>query len=255
MLDFHSINGMIKMMTEEERSKITNEITEQRDALQRQMDDARELRMNFQLQNREKRITFLQKIGELSFAFGGAIVPAIMFVGQGDRVKYPIYVLTGVGLYLMSGVTAFWRVKTLLDQDGDDAPHIGLDEEILTYPIIYANTKLLWDPDKKEYWNERVTAEGLLRESSGTQEKTGGRIEWWSDALLFIFVLASLLIARSLWPYSTLIYLCLVGTVMLFFVGFGITGYVRSLKSMHKLQAKRDKLSTIRRDFEHWHNG
>jgi hypothetical protein len=126
------------MSAQEEKRKWEDEVIEklapERDKLQSQLNEIRDLRMKISLANRDKRREYLMKIGELSLIVGAAITPVIIVADS--NVQFQPFAIIGVGLYLLNGVLALWRCKTLLYQDAEDAPQVGLDQEIMLEPII-----------------------------------------------------------------------------------------------------------------------
>ncbi len=187
---------------DEEKRKWEDAVIEklkpERDKLQSQLDEIRDLRMNISLTNRDKRREFLMKIGELSLLVGAAITPVIIVADS--TVSFQEFAVIGVGLYLLNGILALWRCKTLLYQDAEDAPQVGLDQEIMLEPVIHAYNKLLFDPSSKAYQDEYVAAsKSLLDESQEIQnQKQKARLDFWADMVLYGFVLATLFVARTI---------------------------------------------------------
>ena len=77
------------------------------------------------------------KIGELYLLVGAAIAPVIIVID--DKLQFCEFAMIGAGLYMLNGILALWRCKTLLYQDAEDGPQIGITEETLLQPVIHAH--------------------------------------------------------------------------------------------------------------------
>lgn len=240
-------------MSKEEEKEIIAGLTASRDELQNTLAEARQLRMELRLSNRDKFREFQQKLGELSFVFGAAIIPLVVVSQKDGHINHLSYLLAGVAVYLIVGFIALWRTKTMLEQDADDSPHVGLSEEIATYPLINALNKLLHDVHSEEYQKEYfqikdVAIDGLTESEDGYKTRTN----FTADILLSLFVLASLLVVRTVWPYDEWIYwevfLVTIGAVLL----LTLFSYQRTLKNQKLLSGKRRELASIRKKYQDW---
>jgi hypothetical protein len=239
-------------MTNEEEKEIKQAITKDRNYLQAHMADTRRLRMELRLQGRVRYTDFLQKIGELSLVFGAAIVPLILVTNANENIKYPLFVFTGAALYLVNGILALWATKEKIEQDGNDSPHVGLDEEIHTYPIINAKNKLLLELDNQDHLTEHQKAENDLLSWAQTIETRKSPLIFWVEILLLNFVTATTLVAGTVWPYSLKSYWIAFGAIIIFLVALVIIGYKRALKTQSELEAKHKKLAKIKGDYSKW---
>jgi len=239
-------------MTTDEKNDALSGLTKQRDNLLKIMDDARAKRTELRLSNRERYNDFLQKIGDVSFILGAAIVPLIIVSHASHNIQHINYVLLGAVLYLLTGTLALWLKKKMIEQDADDAPFIGLEEEINAYPVIYALNKLLMDIENKKYIEEYkdVTNIKSWNAEGGTEPKA--KISFWLDGLILSFVIASLLVVRAAWSHSNVVYWLIFSVIVLVLVGVGIIGYIRALNNQYKLQLKRGKLQSIRAEWQKW---
>jgi hypothetical protein len=240
-------------MTSDEEKEIKEGLTSTRDNLQSVLGEARKLRSEIRISNRDRFREFQQKIGELSFAFGAAIVPLVIVTHANESIKDVTYVLVGVTLYLLNGLTAMWRTKTILEQDADDAPHIGLEEEITTYPVIYGLNKLLFDLDNTDYQQEYLEAQQAVPRTTPTESgKVKVKANFTGDGLLLVFVVASLLVTRPVWPYKSWIYWLVFAAVILFVLILAGLSYLRTWKNQINLNQKREKLAGIKSEYEKW---
>ena len=241
----------VRPLTPSEEQPFKEELAQSRDGLQKIVNEGRRTRTGLQLKARERYIDFLQKLGELSFTFGGALIPLIVVTGSRKDIKTPALVLLGAALYLTNGVLAFWLTKTMIELDGDDAPHVGLDEEIAVFPLIYAKNKLLLEPNNVEHLNDHAQAEWALTNEPEERAKQK-RPSVWTDVLLFNFVVASVLVAGTFWPYGRPWYWLTFGlTVVTMVVLIGLD-YKRALGNRKRLVVKRQKLAKIRAGFSEW---
>ncbi len=241
-------------MTEAEKENALKGLSHTRDNLQKIMSEARNKRAELSLSNREKYNDYLQRLGEVSFIIGAAIVPLVIVSHAKIEIDHIAYVLVGVCFYLINGFLALWITKDRIEQDADDAPHIGLDEEIATYPIINAINKLLYELEdkeiQKEYWS--ATNVDLLKATNSVERKA--RISFWLDILLVNFVVASLLVVRAAWPYGDLIYWLTFAAILLSLLSLALKSYKRAIINQGLLHQKRMQLQSIRAKYEEWFN-
>lgn len=244
-------------MTEDEAKEVKTGLQAKRDELQQAMHEARDARVKLQLGNMDKHRDFLQKIGELSFVLGAAIAPVILATHASEKVDHLGFVIAGAALYLLNGLLALWRSKEMLERNADDAPFVGLNEEIHTYPLIHAHNKLLFDLDDETYREEyrKTSLEAVDGLNSLQPDQTRPKVSLWLDALLANFVLASLLIARAVWPqHATWVYWLIFGVALTTIAVLTVIGYMRAWKSQLLLQTKREKLAAIKAEYQEWHN-
>lgn len=242
---------------ENENDKALNALKSTRDNLQKALDEAIKDRASFQLAARDRYREFTQKIGEISFLIGAALVPIVIASGP-DKVSYLGFVLAGVGLYLLNGILALWHVKTMLERDSSDAPFIGLDSEIYTYPVIYAHNKLLFDLNDESYREEykKVNLNFIewARKNESSENRPRPKASYWMDVLLSGFVIASLLVARAVWMFGELAY-WIVFIVVFLLISVLLRASSVKLHTNHKnLEEKQEKLARIRREYQVWHN-
>lgn len=241
-------------MDKEEEKEVKAGLAAKRDELQKTMSQARHQRATLQLANIDRYRDFLQKLGELSFVFGAAIVPLII-VSNPDKVNHLGFVVAGVGLYLLNGLLALWRSKQILERNADDAPYIGLEEEIHTYPVINAHNKLLLEHTNKDYQKEYVKAStDFLNWATNDAPQSQPKISLWLDALLINFVIASLFIVRAAWTYSSKLYWTVFAIIAVSMVVLTIISYIKSWQSQKQLKTKRKNLADIKRKYQEWHN-
>lgn len=244
-------------MNDEETKDVLKSLETSRNGLQKQLSDARNMRANLQLSNIDKYREFIQKMGELSFIIGAAIVPVVIVRGS-DKVSNLGFVLAGVGLYLLNGVLSLWHVKSVLERNADDIPFIGLNEEINTYPIINAQNKLLFDIRnnnyQKEYKDANLNCIKYAQEPENDKTKPDSKISFWIDILLTIFVIASLLVAKAVWIFSDLAYEITFATVILLMILLGLISYIKTLQNQMNLKLKQNELAHIKKDYQDWHN-
>lgn len=243
-------------MTDEQKDAVAKELTTRRDELLRTASEARNLRTSLRLENRGKQADFLQKIGELSFAFGGAIVPVLIISHTADTVSHSSYVLIGLAIYLMSGIVALWKVKTQIEQDADDTPWVGIKEELMIYPVTNAINKLLSDLDNDSYKKEYLDACGYVTDSGTTADgkPSKPKASFWLDVAILNFVIASLFVVRAIWHYGTGWYWLMFGISVLLILILMTVSYRRTIKNQKNLQTEREKLQNIKNDSQTWFN-
>jgi archaellum biogenesis protein FlaJ (TadC family) len=240
-------------MTSEEEKEIKEGLQASRDTLQATLSEARHMRAEIGISNRDKSREFLQRVGELSLTLGAAIIPLVLITHAGKDISHITFALAGVALYLVNGLVVLWKTKTLLEQDADDTPHIGLDEEIFTYPVINALNKLLYDLRDKnfqqEYKQAQQAAPRTVPSQTGNEET---RASFIIDILLTNFVIASLLITRTVWPYSSSAYWLIFVVILLFIALLVWASYKRTAENQAKLRDKHKKLAEIKGAYQEW---
>ena len=244
----------LRSLTAEERQSFLKGVTGERDNLQTILENARRLRMDLRFKSRVKYMDFLQKLGELSFTFGSAMVPLIIVTDAHKSLRYPGLVIAGAVVYLLNGMISFWQVKRNVEQDGEDSPFVGLDEEINTYPIIYAKDKLLLEPDNVDHYNEHINAQRAFFAFNRSVDKSEGKPTFWLDVMLFNFIAASLLVGGTIWPYPIWLYWEAMALSGILLISLFWVGYRRALKVQAKLRQKRETLRTIKENYTRWYN-
>lgn len=237
-------------MTDDEKRNL---ISQERDGLQSQLDEIRELRMKLGLKSRDDRRAYLTKLGELSLLVGAAIIPVVV-VAKNTNIPFKGFAIVGVFIYLLNGLLAFWRVKTLIYQDAEDSPQVGIDVEIQLQPLIHGYNKLIHDPSSEQYIEEYRAAnleftKNLTPESS---DKNISRIDPSADLVLYGFILATLLVVRVQWPFSNLLYwismaMFGVGVIILL-----IIGYYKAKLARKDLENKRKLIAKSRDEYQKW---
>lgn len=238
-------------LSDEERKQVLEGLTHSRDNLQKVVEEARHTKMSLSLKNRDNARKFLQKIGDISFTFGAAIAPIIIVSGTKNRINYFGYMVFGLTLYLVNGFLALWKNKSLIEQDANDTAFVGIEEQIMAYPVIQSMNKLLFDLDNEEYQNEY---RGTSLEATNTETVVGSKqkASFWLD-LIFLFVIASALIMRPIWPWSSLYYWLFLASITLSMLSFILISYIRFIESRLKLKCKEDQLKKIKSGYAKWH--
>jgi len=238
-------------MTEDEKAIL---LAQERDKTQAKLEEIRALRMQLNLKNRDDRRDLLMKLGELSFIVGAAVTP-ILIVSD-SNISHKSFAVLGVAIYLTSGLLAMWRCKTLLYQDAEDSPKVGLDEEIQLQPIVHSYNKLISNPSSAEYAQEYKNAsEQAIRSLTTSSDGTAkSRIDPTIDLVLYGFILATLLILRTQWPFNDVSYwisLALFGVIA---IVLSLRGYYEAKLVRQSLEHKRSKVAEIRNNYQEWHD-
>lgn len=238
-------------MTEDEKAL---QLSQERDKLQLQLEEIRSSRMQLKLKSRDDRRAYLQKLGELSFIFGAAISP-ILVVSSND-ISFKIFAIAGVVIYLVSGLLAMWRCRTLVYQDAEDSPAVGIDAEIELQPIIHSYNKLIKDPSSNEYIQEYkdATHQAAQTLTASLHKTAKARIDPTIDIVLYGFILATLLILRTQWPFSDAFYwvgLASFGVVAIFLL---LKGYYDTKLTAQALEQKQNEIRDAREKYQRWHD-
>jgi hypothetical protein len=238
----------------EEEKEIKKGLTETRNNLQEILADGRKTRAEIRIDNLKSHKEFLQKIGDLSFAFGAAIIPVLIAAHAKFNVNHIVFIFIGVFIYLLNGMLALLRIKFLLERDANDAPHIALNEEVQTYPVINALNKLILDLNNEEYQQEYIKAQAIVTEGDKGIPKKVSRIDFTSDIAVTLFVLASLFVVRSAWPFHLWIFWIFFAVVITLVIIQAVISYVRVRENSIKLTAEHKKLKSIRDGYQDWYN-
>lgn len=245
-------------MNSEENSHWEDEVREQlspiRDGLQRQLDEIRKLRMDIGLKSREALREYRMKLGELSFTVGAAIAPVLIV--SDNKVHYVKYAVIGVALYLLTGLTLFWRGRTMLYQDATDAPQVGLDQELALEPIIHAYNKVIFDAANKAYKNELVTAQkSMLRTQAKAQnEPIKSRADPSIELALTGFIYATLFVARTVWPFGNKAFWIVFWTITVLVPMIVFVLYIQGRRARSRVQSKKERINDGREKYQNWHN-
>lgn len=236
-------------MAEDEKAKI---LSRESNKLQARLDEIRNLRMQLTLKSRDDRRAYLMKLGELSFIFGAAIVP-ILVVSNND-ISFKTFAVSGVAVYLISGLLAMWRCKTLIYQDAEDSPTVGVDAEIQLQPIIQSYNKLISNPSSseyiKEYQDSSYQATQALTKTSNETAKS--RIDPTIDLVLYGFIFATLLVLRTQWPFSEVFYWIGLAVFAVIAVVVSTRGYCEAKLARQALEHKREKIVESREKYQKW---
>lgn len=236
----------------EEKEKI-NQI---RKELSKELNERNELISKARNFHYDKRITFsrdyvsyLIKLGELSFLIGAAITPII--IASWDEIPNPKFILYAIIIYLFNGIIAIWNAKSIIETQLDSfAPgnfHI-LEKNI--YPLQFLANKILVDSSK-----ENINKYFELKRDfivNNAEEKVSSSINMLLDIVVFLFVLASLLTVRVIWTFSFVSYWHFFGISLFAILLLIVFGTIKT-----KLKAKRNAQDTIelnemKKDYAKW---
>jgi len=225
------------------------ELAKKRDSLQNTMNESRSMRAQIKLTVRGNYRDFVQKIGELSFLLGAAIIP-LLLTRSNETASHINYLLIGVGIYLLNGIVALWWTKTHIETDGNDARLVSLDEQLSIYPLTNALNKLIHDPASKEYRSEYEQAK--VATVSVPIPTESNKPSFTADLVLTAFIIASLLVIRSAWPYEVSIYWGSFAAILLITTASILASYIRALQSTSTVAIKQATIDIIKSEFHKW---
>ncbi|MDR0463306.1 MAG: hypothetical protein LBG64_03750 [Pseudomonadales bacterium] len=192
----------------------------------------------------------IQKIGELSFVFGAAVTPIIIVNGT-DEINNLAFVLFGICLYLLNGILSIWHIKDMLEEDGKNAPLVGIDMEIIINQMINAVGKLISNPKNKTYYEEYKNANLNYihyQKEIINRKKLKFAISCWTDILLANFVVASLFVVKTLWIFDTLYYWAIFVAILLIMLAATINSFIKIADGWKILRNKQNKLSSLEQE-------
>lgn len=237
------------MQNEEEIKEIKKELADELNSRNELLSSARDFHFDKLISFGRDYTNYVIKLGELSFLIGGAITPIVIV--SGNSVQYPKFVFSAIALYLFNGILAIWKSKDIIERQLDAfAPGNLHALEKKVQPLQFLANKIIFefkDEDIKEYMKQK---RDFI--SNNAEEKVSTSINVLLDALVFIFVLASLLIVRAVWTFSITSYWHFFGIAISLIMAMIIAGAFRA-KAVAKLNAKNtEELNKMKLDFAKW---
>jgi len=231
-------------MNEQQIKEIEEQLTRERNERSELLSKARDFHVDKQITFGREYAQYIVKLGELSFIIGAALAPVIL-VSQ-PEMKFPFFILLAVGLYLLNGILALWKSKDIVERQLDAfAPGNFHALELKIQPIQFLADKIILDfkeEDIKEYI--QLKKEFIVENA---EEKASSKVNIFLDVIIMIFITASLLVIRSIWPYSTSLYWHIFGASISIVVLLIIIGALKAknlAKANNKYTADLNKIKT-----------
>ena len=238
-------------LTDDQRSEITDFLVKERDSNQQVINEARHYHAERQANSGEQYLNFITKVAELSLLIGAAIGPVI--IATRADIGQPIFVFLAVVIYLGNGVLAIWKAKDIVEKQLDSfAPETlhGFESDVL--PLNLAINKLIWKSDNRDYVDEYLEKKFSFLENNAESKIIKKPVNFWLDIFAANFVWASLLLLRTLWPFSPNSYwisFAVLTLVMLLLIN---ASYIQARERVIKNQSNTEKLNALKREHVEW---
>jgi hypothetical protein len=123
-------------------------------------------------------------------------------------------------------------------------------------PVIHSYNKLLHDPSSKDYQDEYIdTSKALVDQSQEIQaQQKKATLDFWADMALYGFALATLFVARTIWPFGNAWYAEMLFSFALLACILLLVGYRHTQKVRAKLEKKHERIQAERAKYQEWHN-
>jgi len=244
-----------KMMQDNEKIKESKELLNFLDSESKSINEtlssARDFHYNQLNENLKQFLGFNIKLGELSLIVGAAIGPVI--IAASEEVSQPVYVFLAIILYLANGIFSIWKAKDSVEKQLDAySPSILHKLESDIYPLVFAIDKLRFDPKNQEYIDEFSYQRAKYLEDNTEIEIPKKNINFTLDINVLIFVLASVFLIRTVWPFGTIIYWVFFTFIILFVFGLIVKSYIQAKERSVQNACNTKKLNELKRTHIEW---
>jgi len=213
--------------------------------------EARSFHFNHLGENLKQFLNFNIKLGELSLIVGAAIGPVI--IASNKSVAEPIFVFIAIILFLANGIFSIWRAKDYVEKQLDAfSPSIFHKLESDIYPMVFAIDKLRFEPKNQEFIDEFSSSRGKFLEANTEAEIPKNNIDFTLDISVLIFVLASVFLIKTVWPFSNIIYWVFFVSIILFVIGLIIKSYIQARERAIQNAYNTKKLNELKRAHIEW---
>lgn len=236
-------------MDKEKSEQFVARLVHEQEGLSQSLNEMRKERKDLKVKNIEERRGFIMKMGELSFIFGGAVIPLLRDFANGPT---SVYLFTAIGLFILNGLVALWKSKTILEQDAGDINCLGLEEEaeVESYKLVLQ--KLINFPEEEAYVREWLTARESLVGSFTNPEQKQGPISFLLDGFVAIFVFGSALLTRVIWPFQQDAFLWSLAALAVLMGFLIVCSYFFARESRLMLTAKSERLKKVNAERAEW---
>jgi len=196
-------------------------------------------------------LNFNIKLGELSLIVGATIGP-IIIVSNKD-ISQPIYLFLAIILYLINGVFSIWKAKDSIEKQLDAfSPSIMHRLESDIYPMFFSIDKLRFEPKNQEYIDGFTNSRAIFLEDNTGTEIPKKNIDFTLDINVLFFVLASVLLIRTIWPFSIIGYWIFFLCIVLFVSGLILKSYIQARERAIQNACETKKLNEMKRAHVNW---
>lgn len=232
---------------EKTNEDLRNYFSEQCNSINETLSQARDFHYK-QLSNKlEQFMNFNTKLGELSLLISAAITPILIVSNK--NISQPVFVFLALFVYLTNGIFAIWRSKDVVEKQLDAFnPAMLYKTELEVYPLQFSMDKLKLEPRNPEYIKEFTDSRNLFLEKNTEFEIPKRTVDLTLDIILFNLVLATLLLSRTIWPFSVSYYWLSFAVIIIVMIILILRSYIlarehsvqneESIKSLNKMKCE-----------------
>ncbi|MCX6806804.1 MAG: hypothetical protein NT135_01640 [Candidatus Berkelbacteria bacterium] len=244
-------------MNSEEKTEKQKEfqkfLTDENDSINNILNEARDFHYKNLNENLKRFLNFNIKLGELSLIVGAAIGPVI--IATNKDISQSIYVFLAIILYLLNGIFAIWKAKDSVEKQLDAySPSVLHKLESEVYPMQFSIDKLRHEPDNREYLNEFFNNRALIVGNYTEIEIPKRKVDFTLDVLTLIFVLASLLLIRTVWPFSAIYYWIFFALIVATVTALIVKSFLQAKERAIQNERNTKRLNEMKRTHIEWQN-
>lgn len=224
-------------------------LEEERKGISESLYELRKERKDLFLDAIKRQRSFILKIGELSFIFGGAVIPLLKEFA--DTPTGP-YLFVAIGIFILNGLVSLWRSKSLLEADSNDIAGMGMESEAEAEIYKHKIQKLIHDPTNTTYQQDYLAARDSIINHLSTPQKTDEHISFLLDGFVAAFVIGSTLLARVIWPFSQNLFLIVLAFIIVCIIFLMLVSYFSAKERRTKLEIKKERLNIVNKERASW---
>lgn len=248
----------IEKVKREKAKKSQNEKDEFREFLVKEnnstaqtLNEARHFHYQQLATQHQQFLGFVIKLGELSLLIGAAIGPII--IASNKQVSHSTFIFIAVLIYLVNGVWTIWKAKDIVEKQLDAfAPGMFYKLEIDMYPMQFSANKLIFDPANRGFAKEYLKDKLSFLEKNAEVEIPKRNVDFSLDIFTFNFAVASMLLIRSVWPFSPTLYWIAFSVFIIFILFLTKSSYRQAKGRATNNEANTRELNRIKREHVEW---
>ena len=239
-------------MNDNDKDELLKYLTNENASTSHTLNEARIFHYQQLIAKQQQFLDFVIKLGELSLLIGAAISPIIIVSSK--QISQPVYAFLAVFIYLLNGIWIICKAKDMVEKQLDAyAPGMFHKLALDIYPMQFSTNKLISDPDNREYVQDYLDKKLSFLENNAGEEMPKRNVDFSLDIFTSNFVLASLLLARTVWPFRTIGYYWLAFSIVAMFVLVLIIYSYRQAKDRAKKnESNTQKLNELKRNHVEW---
>jgi len=234
-----------------EKDELLNFLTKENTSSSQTLNEARTFHYQQLITKQQQFLSFVIKLGELSLLIGAAIGPVIIVSSK--QISQPAYVFIAMLIYLVNGIWTIWKAKDIVEKQLDAfAPGMFHKLELDIYPMQFSANKLIFNPNNQDYIQEYLKNKLSFLENNAEEKVPKRNVDISLDIFTLNFVIASLLLVRTVWPFGTIVYWASFSIVVVFILGLIILGYIQAKERAIKNEYNTRELNKLKRGHVEW---